>query len=540
MAERGDRFAGHDGLAADGADLITGVAGLGAGRRADIAQLGIMAEGWDRFSGRDGLAADGTDLIAGVTGLGAGGGNRAGEDHILMRAFRRGVGEEIDLAAVAVSRGLEAVTVVQRICGGAAGHFELLAAVGPGAIAAEGGGNLQTGTVIAVEPSAGIGERKALAVRAAGPDGAAVVQNDSAAGNGDGNRADRAVIVHERVARAVIHVHDQILLTVREFADKNEGVAAGIGELLGLRLAAARAGAGARIADGRPLAPVVAEGRELIAPGDGLAAARADVIAVVAGLGAGGRACVAALNRVAEGGDGSAFIQRRTAGHADQIACVTVLSAGRCLGADHVNIRVIALGRRDAGNNRQVNGRFSGVLIVVILNGEIHRSGCNAGNRECAGRALRDVDGGAALNLRNAAAAERSGEIIGRVRRAVGHVDGQRIADMDRGRLGGVARGGRHRNLRDGSRLGCGLRRRRGSGRRRRRDGGNDRQMNGGSSAVRTVGALVLNGDVHRSGRETADRDGAGRAACEAARGAVLKLGNAGAAERSGEMISRA
>ena len=73
MAESFDFGALFDGLLADGADLIAGVAGLEAGRFLSVHKLGLVAEcGNGLLSAQDG-AADLADSTLGNAGLGAGG-----------------------------------------------------------------------------------------------------------------------------------------------------------------------------------------------------------------------------------------------------------------------------------------------------------------------------------------------------------------------------------------------------------------------------------------------------------------------------------
>ena len=73
MAESLDFGALFDGLLADGADLIAGVAGLEAGRFLRVHKLGLVAEcGNGLLSAQDG-AADLADSALGNAGLGAGG-----------------------------------------------------------------------------------------------------------------------------------------------------------------------------------------------------------------------------------------------------------------------------------------------------------------------------------------------------------------------------------------------------------------------------------------------------------------------------------
>ena len=73
MAGGGDHLAGLDGFAADGADLVAGVAVLGAGGVLGADQLGGVAGGGDFLTLLDDFTADLADFVASVALFGAGG-----------------------------------------------------------------------------------------------------------------------------------------------------------------------------------------------------------------------------------------------------------------------------------------------------------------------------------------------------------------------------------------------------------------------------------------------------------------------------------
>ena len=74
MAQSGDDLAFLDGLAADGADLVAGVAIFRAGGGLSAYQLGLVAQSGNNLALPHDLLAHGADLVAGVTVLRAGGG----------------------------------------------------------------------------------------------------------------------------------------------------------------------------------------------------------------------------------------------------------------------------------------------------------------------------------------------------------------------------------------------------------------------------------------------------------------------------------
>ena len=74
MAQSGDDLALLDSLAADGADLVAGIAVLGAGGGLGAYQLGLVAQSGDNLTLLHDLLAHGADLVAGVAVFRAGGG----------------------------------------------------------------------------------------------------------------------------------------------------------------------------------------------------------------------------------------------------------------------------------------------------------------------------------------------------------------------------------------------------------------------------------------------------------------------------------
>lgn len=72
VAECGDHFALLYGLVANGADLVAGVAGFGAGSSLCVLNLGLVAECRDFFASLEELAAPLADGVAGVASLSAG------------------------------------------------------------------------------------------------------------------------------------------------------------------------------------------------------------------------------------------------------------------------------------------------------------------------------------------------------------------------------------------------------------------------------------------------------------------------------------
>ena len=89
-------------------------------------------------------------------------------------------------------------------------------------------------------------------------------------------------------------------------------------------------------------------------------------------------------------------------------------------------------GRGTAAADGQMNGALSGAVRAVVLDGDIHAACSQTGHRDRTGAARSDVDRRVALDLRDAAVAERCGKVIAAVGRTVGHVDDQSTAYINR------------------------------------------------------------------------------------------------------------
>ena len=164
---------------------------------------------------------------------------------------------------------------------------------------------------------------------------------------------------------------------------------------------------------------------------------------------------------------------------------------------------------------------------LVVLDVDVDGAFLEALHGERASTTSRDIDRGIALELGNAAAAERCGVVVAAVRRAVGHVDGKRLAHLDRDRLLWVI-GGRG----DADRLvwvfwrGAALA---------------DGQVDGSLSCVRaSVRAVVLDGDVDCTLGKTLKCELTGTASCDVHGAAALDLGYAAVAERCREIVGAA
>ena len=98
VGHRDDLALGND-LAAVFADLVAGIARLGAGGLSGVLQLGFVLERRNRLADGDDLAAVFADLVAGVARLGTGG--FSGVFQLgLMRERRQHLADRADLAAV--------------------------------------------------------------------------------------------------------------------------------------------------------------------------------------------------------------------------------------------------------------------------------------------------------------------------------------------------------------------------------------------------------------------------------------------------------
>ena len=222
MAQSGDDLALLDSLAADGADLVAGIAVLGAGGFLSAYQLGLVAQSGDNLALLHDLLAHGADFVAGVAIFRAGGGLSA---HQLSLVAQRGQG---------LGAGVGIVLALEGHRGGIGPDAGALAGSGGGDLAGNSGGDLLH---MAGVTAAGEGSLGGL-VAGPGPGGLAIVVARSADGQGLQGGLVLAIGVTEQLAADGAHpvgLDAGLLAGGGDLRHGGEGmtIGAGIGDAVG-------------------------------------------------------------------------------------------------------------------------------------------------------------------------------------------------------------------------------------------------------------------------------------------------------------------